>query len=86
MPPDLQKEVGDFVDFLRQKYPLSQVKSQRTVGEYRQQIVMHDDFDQALDKEKPLFDQLRLDSNFSNEEVDLLFKRDKADTARDIDL
>lgn len=48
LPPDLQKEVGDF---LRQKYPLSQVKSQRTVGEYRQQIVMHDDFDQALDDE-----------------------------------
>lgn len=36
---------------------------------------MHDDFDQALDKEKPLFEQLRLDSNFSNEEVDLLFIR-----------
>ena len=48
MPPDLQKEVGDF---LRQKYPLSHIKSQRTVGEYRQQIVMHDDFDQALDDE-----------------------------------
>jgi hypothetical protein len=49
LPPDLQKEVGDFVDFLRQKYPLLTTKQQRTVGEYRQQIVMHTDFDQALD-------------------------------------
>ena len=50
LPPDLQKEVGDFVDFLRQKYPLPTTKQKRTVGEYRQQIVMHADFDQALDK------------------------------------
>jgi hypothetical protein len=49
LPPDLQKEVGDFVDFLRQKYPSPKSKSQRTVGEYRQQIVMPDDFNQALD-------------------------------------
>lgn len=49
LPPDLQKEVGDFVDFLRQKYPSPKAKLPRTVGEYRQQIVMHDDFNQALD-------------------------------------
>ena len=49
LPPDLQKEVGDFVDFLRQKYPPPTAKQQRTVGEYRQQIVMHADFDQTLD-------------------------------------
>lgn len=49
LPSNLQKEVSDFVEFLQQKYLSSQSKSQRTVGEYRQQIVMHDDFDQALD-------------------------------------
>jgi predicted KAP-like P-loop ATPase len=48
--------------------------------------VINEYLKQHRNKEKPLFDQLRLDSNFSNEEVDLLFKRDKADTARDIDL
>ena len=67
LPPDLQKEVGDFVDFLRQKYPLPN-KSPRTVEEYR------------------LFAQLRLVTDFSNEEVDLLFKRDSDDTGREIEL
>lgn len=48
--------------------------------------VINDYLKQHRNKEKPLFDQLRLASNFSNEEVDLLFKRDKTDTARDVDL
>lgn len=48
LPPDLQKEVGDFVDFLRQKYP-SQTQQRRTTGEYRQQIIVHDSFNQPLD-------------------------------------
>ena len=68
LTPDLQKEVGDFVDFLRQKYPSPKAKSPRTVGEYR------------------LFTQLRLVTDFSNEEVDLLFKRDSDDTGREIEL
>ena len=68
LPPNLQKEVGDFVDFLRQKYPSQQVNLQRTVGSNR------------------LFDQLRLVTDFSNEEVDLLFKRDSDDTGREIEL
>ena len=68
LPPNLQKEVSDFVDFLRQKYPAQQVNLQRTVGSNR------------------LFDQLRLVTDFSNEEVDLLFKRDSDDTGREIEL
>ena len=48
--------------------------------------MINDYLKQHRNKEKPLFDQLRLVDNFSNEEVDLLFKRDNADTARDIDL
>lgn len=48
LPPDLQKEVGDFVSFLLQKYQPQTVKAERTVGEYRQQIIMHDDFDQPI--------------------------------------
>ena len=68
LPPNLQKEVGDFVDFLRQKYPAQQVNLQRTVGSNR------------------LFDQLRLVTDFSNEEVDLLFKRDSDDAGREIEL
>lgn len=49
LPPDLQKEVGDFVDFLRQKYHAQTTQSQRTTGEYRQQITVSDNFNQPLD-------------------------------------
>jgi DNA replication protein DnaC len=48
--------------------------------------LINDYLKQHRNKEKPLFNQLRLATNFSNEEVDLLFKRDSNDTSREIEL
>ncbi len=46
LPPELQKQVSDFVAFLRkQQNPLIK---KRTVGEYKDKIVIHEDFDEPL--------------------------------------
>ena len=50
LPPELQKQVSDFVLFLR-KQQQKQLIKQRTVGEYSDQIVIHDDFNDALPDE-----------------------------------
>lgn len=68
LPPNIQKEVIDFVEFLQKKYSPPKTKSPSTVTNSR------------------LFEQLRLVTDFSNEEVDLLFKRDSDDTGREIEL
>jgi hypothetical protein len=48
--------------------------------------LINDYLKQQRNKEKPLFDQLRLVTDFNDEEVDLLFKRDSDDTGRKIEL
>ncbi|ALG66482.1 DUF2281 domain-containing protein [Beggiatoa leptomitoformis] len=45
LPPELQKQVYDFVLFLRNQQRIVQ---KRTVGEYQDKIVMHEDFDAPL--------------------------------------
>lgn len=47
LPPELQKQVSDFVIFLR-KQQQQQFIQKRTVGEYKETIVIHDDFDEPL--------------------------------------
>lgn len=47
LPPELQKQVFDFVIFLR-KQQLRQQLMKRTVGEYRNKIRIADDFDEPL--------------------------------------
>ena len=47
LPPELQKQVSDFVVFLR-KQQQKQVIKKRTVGEYKNKIFIHDDFDEPL--------------------------------------
>lgn len=47
LPPELQKQVFDFVAFLR-KQQLQQQLTKRTVGEYRDKIRIADDFDEPL--------------------------------------
>jgi len=47
LPPELQKQVSDFVVFLR-KQQQKQVMKCRTIGEYKGKIVMHQDFNQPL--------------------------------------
>lgn len=47
LPPELQKQVFDFVAFLR-KQQLRQQLTKRTVGEYRDKIHIADDFDEPL--------------------------------------
>ena len=47
LPPELQKQVSDFVVFLR-KQQLKQFVKKRTVGEYKDKIVIHEDFDEPL--------------------------------------
>jgi hypothetical protein len=47
LPPEMQKQVSDFVLFLR-KQQLKQKVKNRTVGEYVGKMVIHDDFDQPL--------------------------------------
>lgn len=50
LPPELQKQVSEFVVFLRRQQQKQQIKK-RTVGEYANKIVIHDDFDAPLDDE-----------------------------------
>ena len=47
LPPELQKQVSDFVIFLR-KLQQKQFVKKRTVGEYKDKIVIHEDFDEPL--------------------------------------
>ena len=47
LPPELQKKVSDFVVFLRKQQQKQFVKK-RTVGEYKDKIVIHEDFDESL--------------------------------------
>ena len=47
LPPELQKQVSDFVVFLRKQQQKQFVKK-RTVGEYKDKIVIHEDFDEPL--------------------------------------
>jgi len=47
LPSELQKQVSDFVIFLR-KQQLKQLVKKRTVGEYKDKIVIHEDFDKPL--------------------------------------
>jgi hypothetical protein len=47
LPLELQKQVSDFVIFLR-KQQQKQLIKKRTVGEYKNKIVIHDDFDEPL--------------------------------------
>lgn len=47
LPPELQKQVSDFVAFLR-KQQQRQTRIRRTVGEYKGKIIIHDDFDEPL--------------------------------------
>lgn len=47
LPPELQKQVSDFVGFLRKQQQKQSVKK-ITVGEYKDKIVIHDDFDKPL--------------------------------------
>jgi hypothetical protein len=47
LPPELQKQVSDFVVFLRTQQQ-KQVLKTRTVGEYIGKIITHDDFNEPL--------------------------------------
>ena len=47
LPPELQKQVSDFVIFLR-KQQQKQLIKKRTVGEYKGKIVIHENFDEPL--------------------------------------
>lgn len=50
LPPELQKQVSDFVGFLRKQHQKQLIKK-RTVGEYKDKIVIHEDFDEPLGDE-----------------------------------
>jgi len=56
LPPELQKQVSDFVIFLR-KQQQKQLIKKRTVGEYKGKIVIHEDFDEPLGDDFWLGDQ-----------------------------
>lgn len=47
LPLELQKQVSDFVVSLRNQQPKTHIQK-RTVGEYKNKIVIHDDFDKPL--------------------------------------
>jgi hypothetical protein len=47
LPPELQKQVSDFVVFLRKQQQKQFIKK-RTVGEYKNKIFIHEDFDEPL--------------------------------------
>lgn len=47
LQPELQKQVLDFMSFLIKQQQKQTVK-QRTVGEYKNKIRIHDDFDAPL--------------------------------------
>jgi hypothetical protein len=46
LPPELQKQVSDFIATLKKQQQL--LVKRRTVGEYPNKIVIHDDFDEPL--------------------------------------
>lgn len=48
LPPNLIKEVDDFVEFLKMKQKREKIK-ERKFGCAKGLIVMHDDFDEPLD-------------------------------------
>ncbi len=50
LPPELQKQVFDFVLFLRKQQQKNTLKK-RTVGEYKDKIIIHADFDSELPDE-----------------------------------
>jgi hypothetical protein len=50
LPPELQKQVSDFVFFLRTQQHKTTLKK-RTVGEYKDKIIIHADFDAELPDE-----------------------------------
>lgn len=50
LPPELQKQVSDFVIFLRTQQQKQSLKK-RTVGEYQDKIIIHEDFDKPLPDE-----------------------------------
>ena len=50
LPPELQKQVSDFVFFLRKQQQKNTLKK-RTVGEYKDKIIIHADFDIELSDE-----------------------------------
>lgn len=50
LPPELQKQVFDFVAFLKKQH-LKQQANKRTAGEYRETIRIADDFDEPLGDE-----------------------------------
>lgn len=47
LPPKLQKQVSDFLIFLR-KQQQKQIITRRSVGEYKDKIIVHDDFNEPL--------------------------------------
>ena len=47
LPPELQKQVSDFVVFLRKQQQKQFIKK-RTVGEYKNKIFIHEDFDEPI--------------------------------------
>jgi hypothetical protein len=47
LPPELQKQVSDFVIFLRKQQQKQSIKK-RTVGEYKDKIKIREDFDEPL--------------------------------------
>lgn len=50
LPPELQKQVSDFVLFLRKQHQ-KQMPKKRTVGEYHDKIIIHENFDEELPDE-----------------------------------
>ncbi len=48
LPPELQKQVYDFVLFLYRQQQQKQFIKKRTVGEYKDKIRIHEDFDDPL--------------------------------------
>ena len=49
LPPDLKKEVQDFVEFLKTKAEKQNTLKQRTFGAVKGFFKMHDDFDEPLE-------------------------------------
>ncbi len=47
LPLELQKQVSDFVVFLR-KQQQRQLRKHRTIGEYKGKIIIQDDFNEPL--------------------------------------
>ncbi len=49
LPPNLIKEVNDFVDFLKMKQEIKEEIKERKFGCAKGLMVMHDDFDTPLE-------------------------------------